>query len=127
MGSQTSIQTASRGMWTGLTVPEKSVPSLTMQAWIMDHLIHWDTCPPETSQDLHGILSDAFGLATNTSRSREVVMNKPVPSAIPLAALCVMAAVLAFNVAQSVVLAAVMMLLAVVLPVSLRMANQWER
>jgi regulator of protease activity HflC (stomatin/prohibitin superfamily) len=54
-------------------------------------------------------------------------MNKPAPFAIPLLALCVAAAVLAFNVAQSVVLAVVMMLLALFLPASLRMANQWER
>jgi regulator of protease activity HflC (stomatin/prohibitin superfamily) len=54
-------------------------------------------------------------------------MNKPVPFAIPLVVLCVVAAVFAFNIAHSVVLAVVMMLLAFVLPASLRMANQWER
>src|SRR5688500_7060962 len=74
-----------------------------------------------------GNSSHVFGLAPETFRSREVVMNKPAPFTIPLFFLCVAAAFLAFTVAESVVLAVVIMLFAILLAASFRMADQWER
>ena len=54
-------------------------------------------------------------------------MNTPAPFVTPFFILCVLAAVLAFTVAESVVLASVIMLFAILFAASLRVANQGER